>query len=306
MREYNGNRKLETEKIEKKDYLFIINPNAGQGKKEKLINIIEKKLKSKYSYEIFSSADPEQAYEEILQKGIKFNRVVAVGGDGTLQLLLEGVIKSGGNNIGIIPAGTGNDLIRALGIPSDIEGALDYLLDNEGKDVDVGRVNNRYFLNIASLGFDAEVVVNHTKFKKLGFRKSSYILAVFYTMLHYRKKKLKVEIDGKLYEENMVITAIGNGTHYGGGLPILPMALVDDGYFHIIIIKDLSNLGLFLLFPLLFFKKHLLLTKYVEIIKGKRVKVFLEDEKNLNLDGEIFQEKSSLDFEILSKRINVN
>jgi len=101
------------------------------------------------------------------------------------------------------------------------------------------------------------------------------------------------------------LLAIGNGIYYGGGLPILPMAETDDGYFHICLVKDVSNLKILFLFPSIFKGQHLKYSKYVEIFKAKKLVVKNSDIKNLNIDGEIVDINEDMIFEIESLKLNI-
>ena len=148
--------------------IFIVNPRAGGGKAERAIPLIKKTMEEvDIEYDIIKTKGPKNAID-ISEKSIKegYMTIVAVGGDGTINEVATGIYRCGKGILGIIPRGTGNDLARTLGIPSDINRAMEIIIKGEKKKVDIGFVNSNLFLNIASIGFDAEVVKNAQNIKK--------------------------------------------------------------------------------------------------------------------------------------------
>lgn len=251
--------------------LFIVNPVAGGGKTLKIVPLIEKIMKeNNISYEITLTNSPKDATRIAEDNAEKFSTIVAVGGDGTVNEVAKGLINKRMGTLGIIPSGTGNDFVRILGIPNDPEKALLALINNKTKSIDVGKINGFSFLNISSIGFDTEVLIQSNKIKKKIKSKISYLIGVLATLVYYKRKRVSLIIDNVEYKRNLVLLAVGNGRYYGGGLEILPMSINDDGYFHICLVKDISNLKMLALFPSIFKAKHIKYDKYVEIFKAKK------------------------------------
>lgn len=286
--------------------LFIINPAAGGGKTKALIPIIKDKMKeSNLSYEILLTTESREATRIAEEMADNYSIIVAVGGDGTVNEVAKGLINKKKGILGIIPSGTGNDFVRAIGHPIDPIKALDAIIKGNHKEIDIGKINGYSFLNIASIGFDTEVVIHTNSIKKRIKDKLAYILGILVTLLSYKRRKIKLCIDNEIIERNLVLLAVGNGSFYGGGLHVLPMAEVDDGFFHLCLVKDISNFKILFLFPSIIKGKHLKFNKYVEIFKAKRVEVKNDKNINLNIDGEIVNINKDIIFEMDEYKLNV-
>ena len=171
--------------------------------------------------------------------------------------------------------------------------------------MDIGLANGKYFLNIASVSFDAEVVRNTDKIKTKIKGKTAYILSVLITLMQYRIKKTYLEIDNKTINRKMLLLAVGNGQYYGGGMRILPQAKIDDGYLHLCLVKDISNLKSLFLFPSIFKGNHIKHTKYVEVYKAKEINVRSPGKFYLNVDGDLILTENEVEFRISDKKLQV-
>jgi len=287
-------------------HLFIINPTAGKGKTSGIIPQIEKIFKErKDEYAIEVTKYEGHATEIVREYTAKEKyRVYSVGGDGTLNEVLNGIANST-SSLAVIPSGTGNDFIKSI---SDDYRSEDILLRTiEGKEeaIDLAMVNGRYFINIASVGFDAEVVYNTIRFKKLPAVKGkfAYILGILATLFTYRSRNLNIDIDGSKLNVKATLLAVANGNCYGGGMLVAPKAKINDGEFEVCIVKHLSKLKIARLFPLLIRGEHETMD-VVTMLKGKKIKVISDEEIALNVDGEIDKIKE-VEFEILPGKIEV-
>ncbi len=216
--------------------------------------------------------------------------IYAVGGDGTANEVMCGTVGSN-NTLCILPAGSGNDFARSL-YPTIAKGkrtAKEILrrLDSFcARKIDCARANNRFFMNIASVGFDAEVVRNSERFQDIpGLRKISYILSMFYTIFHYRGTDLECEIDGVCYKQKSLLLCIANGTYYGGGIKIAPEAELDDGKLDAYLIESVSPWRFLSVMPRLAVGKHTSL-RFVKHFRANTVTLRGND-LTLNLDGEL-------------------
>lgn len=286
--------------------LFIINPAAGSGKAEAALPSIQKAMdKYNIEYRIEKTTMPKDGTRIAEENADRFDTIVAVGGDGTVNEVAKGLIMKGQGILGILPCGTGNDFAKVLGISEDVNHALNIIINGRAKQVDIGRVNDNQIINIASVGFDTEVVIMNNTVKRLIKGKISYIISVFITMLNYRKKNFKITIDGVDYFRNTLLLAFGKGRFYGGGLEILPTSELDDGYLHVCLVKDATNIKLLLLFPSIFKANHVRYTKYVEMYKAKEIIIHNNEKINLNIDGEIFQVDADIDISLDEFKLNV-
>lgn len=273
-----------------KKYLFIINPEAGGGRSGKLIDVIDERMKnSGQAYEIKTTSKPNDATDIASDNIDGFTDIIAVGGDGTVNEVARALIKNKKGLLGIIPSGTGNDLTLSLGIPRDTHKALDIILGNDRKitNIDICSVNDRPYLNISTIGFDAEVVKMTNTIKRIIKSEISYIVSVLLNLLFFRKNKIELIIDGQSHHINSFLLAIGNGKYYGGGMPIMPNAEMDNGFLEVCSVKDASNLRVLTLFPSIFKAQHTKYTKYVSMYRAKKVIAKTKKKMILNIDGEI-------------------
>lgn len=287
-----------------KKYLFIINPVAGKGKAREVESLIEETMnKNQMDFEIVRTTEPKEATS--IAESFEYDVVVAVGGDGTVNEVVAGLANKEKRILGIMPVGTGNDFSRNLNIPSDPGQALDLILKGNTNGVEVGESNGHHFLNISSVGFDVEVLVNIDRIRKVVKGNIGYILSVIYTLMNFKKKLMTLEIDGRTYNRNLLLLAVGKGKYYGGGMMILPNAKLYDDYLYVCLVKDISNLRALTLFPLIFKGDHLKFKKYVEIHRAKKIKIINNSSLLLNIDGELLKEGDEIIFKLSNKKIQV-
>jgi len=289
------------------EHLFIINPVAGKGKALTFINEIKNLfVNSEKKYTIKITEKPGHATEivkEYTKKGSL--RVYSVGGDGTLNEVVNGMVGSN-SSLAIIPAGSGNDFIKSIvGNNFDPKDILIRTVNGKVRLADLAKVNEKYFINISSVGFDAEVVYNTNKIKKLpGISgKLAYILGVIITLFKYNNNYLKVDIDGHCIETKSLLTAVANGRYYGGGMLPTPNAVIDDGQFDICLISEVNRFRIFRFFPRFIKGLHGNL-KEVSFYKGKKVTIECDRDLPINIDGEINKVKKA-SFEIIPKGISI-
>ncbi len=283
---------------------FIVNPTAGKGKAQIARTMIEEKLENyndhSFSFEETSCpGDATRITREAIAK--QYDIVVSVGGDGTVNEIIQGLVGSD-IKLGIIPAGSGNDLAKSVGIPKDIHSALSLVLASNVQEIDVGRVNEQYFINVAGIGFDVEVLNQLESIRKFFSGTLAYVLSVLKTLISYKFKNVTLILDDQQIEREILLVAIGNGRYYGGGMMITPSALVDDGYFDICIINKLSKLRILKLFPTIFKGTHIHEPE-VECFRAKRVKIVSEDIA-INCDGEIIG-NTPISFSIADFKLNL-
>lgn len=284
--------------------LFIVNPVAGKGKSLEYAAYIEQTLKEKavnYALKFTSCKGEAEQIAREAACGI-YEKIVAVGGDGTVYEVINGMM-GGTAALGVIAAGTGNDFIKTMGISQNLEEALETILDGKSIFIDCGKANDRYFINVASVGLDAEIVRKTEEIKRYISGPTAYVAGVFKTLFQYEPMPVEIAIDDWSYKGKITLIAVGNGKYYGGGMKVVPSAEVDDGYFTICLIKPMSKLKMLRLFPTIFTGDH---TKEpeVEILKGKKVKVYSREPMILNTDGDIIG-KTPVTFEVIENKMAV-
>ncbi len=280
---------------EKKKWVFIINPVAGNGSANLLIPKLEYLLKSKaIEAELVFTERPGHASEiskSYYEKGT--NYIIGIGGDGTLNEIARPLIDKKNVTLGLIPAGTGNDFIQILGFPNRF-GDKDWetLFRAEQKEMDAGICNNMIFLNGMGLGFDAEVAAeNYTgsgEVKKGG--KNKYIWHIIKTLLFFKEKKM-VSVNGNNRKESdCFINTIANGRRFAGGFFLTPEALADDGLLDICMIKKLSlteRLNILLKVP----KGSHITDKRINYYKAPALSLEFPVEVPFHVDGELYFSK---------------
>lgn len=270
-------------------YLFIVNPKAGNGKALKSIGYINKYMSDKnLSFDFIYTEKPKDGIALVTENIDKYDIFVALGGDGTINEVAEGISINGKGILSIIPLGTGNDLAKVVYKKAKLKEVLDIITSGEIKEMDICRVNHGYFFNVASIGLDAQVIVNYNQLNRFK-GKIKYIFSVFYTIFNFIYRNLEIDIDGKNYNREITLVAMGNGKYYGGFFKILPDANIDDGKLHICIVKKVDSCKIFFLAPLLLFGFHKNISKYVEISKCDKILIKSKKPYNLNLDGEILE-----------------
>ena len=255
-------------------YVFIINPASGKTDYDKIKENIIKTLENE-EYEIYETKAPKEAIQIANRFKNEENTIVySVGGDGTLNEVVNGIAE-GKCKLGIIPTGSGNDFYRTL-----------KEAQTENVRLDLGKLNGRYFINIASVGMDAETCNNANKIKSKIKLHSSYYLALIHTFLTFKSKSLKLKIDKNVYAGDYIIAAICNGKYYGGGFKIAPVASFDDNQFDIYLVSKAGKLKLIKILLALLKSEH---EKYNEVRKytGKNITITSENNLIVNIDGEI-------------------
>ncbi|MCH8299697.1 MAG: diacylglycerol kinase family lipid kinase [Candidatus Marinimicrobia bacterium] len=264
---------------------LIINPAAGRGKASKLSKrVIYEFEKRGIDFDYEYSAKPRHAVEISRKASTEFQKVIAVGGDGTVNEVGEGLVGSDAI-FGVIPLGSGNDFAKENGIPSKISDAVGVILSNNFHLIDVIKVNDRVSLNTAGVGFNGIVseVAKSVKYLK---GMSVYIWSVVKTAIRYKSIPLKISINGRLIEDNIFMVSICNSKSEGGGFIIAPNAKNDDGLFDVTIIRHTGYTKL-----LLNLNKaltgNLNKLKEVETIKGNSILIESEYPMPVHVDGEV-------------------
>jgi YegS/Rv2252/BmrU family lipid kinase len=238
-----------------------VNPISGRGAGERAIPLIEQYLQG-LDYQLVRTERPWHA-AELAQQAARdgFDVVVAAGGDGTADEVLNGLMLAKEAGVAPLPAmgvlgvGRGNDLAFGMGVPPELELACRVLTTNHRHRVDVGRVTGgdypqgRYFGNGVGIGFDAVVGFEALKLKWLsGF--PSYIVAALKTIfLYFRAPLLRIEYDGQTLTQPSLLVSIMNGRRMGGGFFMAPNGKPDDGLFDLCIARKVSRARVFTLMP---------------------------------------------------------
>lgn len=270
-------------------WLLVVNSKAGKGRASKLAGKFEVLLKSNnLPYEIINKATYEETFSEYrlsIASG-KFEKVVAIGGDGLVNLCLQEVAEQ---NIGlsVIPAGTGNDFARAVGsYRKSVNEIFNVVRSQEPTSIDLGLVTGafgkRWYVQVLSTGFDALVnnLANRINWPR---GQMKYTLATVLTLARFKPIPYELIIDGKQFKQDFMLLSVANGETYGGGMRICPDASNSDGIFDILLVHPVSKIVLLSIFPKVFTGKHVPHPK-IDIIRGKKVQ--LSADASAFADGE--------------------
>ncbi len=273
-------------------YTFIVNPTAGNGTAARLLDPLRSSLDARgIDYELVTTSRPGHA--TAAARLSKAHVVVAVGGDGTLNEVANG-LSGPGTAMGIIPAGSGNDFIKSVGIPPKFLPALEILFNGTARSVDLGTVSCgedpgnsplRYFVNGVGIGFDAAVAARTRAIRFLGGN-ALYIMAVFQTLGKYVPPRFTVSMNGATSQSRNLLIAIGNGPCAGGGFYLTPDAQVDDGLLDICMVDEKSILQILSLMPKVMKGKHRNVPG-VSFHREKGITVSAAEPFYVHADGEI-------------------
>lgn len=286
-----------------KRIVFIVNPISGVVGKDKVVAAIRKYIDSDlYTYTIRFTRHAGHAVEictEEVERGV--DMIAIAGGDGSINEVLP-VLVDTDIPLAILPAGSGNGLSYHLGIRRSLKVALDSINTGHTIKVDVGTINNDYFVNIAGTGYEASVAYALKGKKKRGYK--AYVWGAVQTLQQYTKLSQKVEIDGVDYSGEYAFIIAANGRYFGYDFNIAPYAELSDGLLDFILIKHTFPLKYVLLY--LFYRpEEMMESSLVTYIQGKSLRVYQEDDAHYHYDGEGHIVTEPLDISISSRKLDL-
>lgn len=290
----------------KTKYAVIYNPNAGKKQKDRL-DTVQRVLTAAGADFIVLETDLNNRPRARTEEAIRAGRtgIIGCGGDGTINEIGSVVYRHPDTVLGIVPTGSGNDIARSQGLPLDAEKAVERILKNVIKETDCGFANDHFFLNIASIGFDAEVVHKKTTLPRWVPPNLGYRLSVLLLMLAYRENRMRIRFNEHEMDRPMLLCAVGVGRYYGGGIEILPNAVVDDGAFEICAIQNLTIPQRFVLLPALGSGKHLGKFDTVRYHAAQKVTIETDRPGFLNIDGELIPGVTKTEFVLVEKGMRI-
>lgn len=292
------------------NYKIIVNPTAGNGRAGDLLPGIKKYFSSAgCNFSIYLTSAPGEAVAVSRRSILEgYDVVVAVGGDGTVNEVVNGLASAEvpGETpglLGVIPGGTGNDFAEALEIPPNLTEACRILFQAEFTSIDLGQVIDRYFVNVVGVGFDGAVSHTVNQISKFLPGSSSYILAALKNLFFYQTQPVEIHLDDRKLQCTPLLIAVGNGRSYGGGMQVVPGAVMDDGYFDICIIEDLPRMKVIPNLARVFSGQHTEMEE-VSIYRSRRVKLKASEPLPLHIDGEDFCSRE-MEFTLRSSSLKV-
>ncbi len=278
------------------EFSFILNPAAGKGSGRKVRAPLERLLeKGGSSYEVLLTEGRGHATE--LARESTARVVVSVGGDGTINEVANGLAGTS-KALGIIPTGSGNDLIRSLGIPKKLLRALEIVRHNHIRKLDIGRVACgtlygdelkfepfRFFMNGVGVGFDAAVA---RRVSEMRFLRGTllYLVSVLQTLGKYRAPVITGSTDEEHWTKRQLLVATGNGMCAGGGFYLTPEAAVDDGLLDVCAIEYLPVRRILPMIPTVMSRKRVE-KPYVRYMKTRTLRLESSEGFDVHADGEL-------------------
>ena len=256
-------------------YIFIINAIAGRGRYKKILPNIERICKERnIEYEIRYISEEKDGSQIASEYKDEENVIYVVGGDGTITRTLAGIVGTK-NKLGVIPSGSGNDTYRTI-----------KMLPKGETKIDLAKINDTYFINVACTGVDAEVANNLDKLKETKIPTNQlYNASIVYTFVKFKHKRMKLHTSIKDIDSKYTILSICNGAYYGGGFNIAPKAELTDGLLDIYYGEKMSKIKMIPLLLKMKKGKHEGKRK-IHKFRTNHVEIDFEEEITFNVDGE--------------------
>jgi len=225
-----------------------------------------------------------------------YRYIVAVGGDGTVNEVVNGILHSTSpaeTSLGVVSTGTGSDFARSVGIPRDYTRACSFLVSSRRRLIDVGVVEfknkgqtlQRFFVNVAGVGFDAAVVEATEKVPKYFGGTIPYLGGLFRSLFSYRNKLVTLNVGGRVEAKRILNVVVANGSYVGGGMHIAPKAELGDSLLDVVIIGDVGKFELLKALPMVYKGTHINHPKvtmeqvtHITIESSERVLVYADGE----------------------------
>ena len=221
-------------------------------------------------------------------------RLVVVGGDGSVNEVVNGIADAHGVELAVIPRGTGWDFVRTFDIPRNLDAAVDVALTGSVREIDLGAVTYRtwggedarsIFANVASAGISGAIAQRANESSKGLGGKVSYYWATLAVFVGWQTGEMRVTVDGESRNGKMIDAVVCNGRYLGGGMMMCPEAEPDDGVFDVLLIGDVTKRDLLLVLPKTYKGNHLPHPR-LELLRGKVVTVESAEPLPIELDGE--------------------
>lgn len=283
---------------------FIYNPVAGKGRAQRFRAEIEKKLNSLgVAYHFWKTNgrhDAKRIVGELTRQGE--TDIVAMGGDGTVNEVLNGIYDPSKVNLGLIPCGSGNDFAGAVGIPVDVDAALEILLKETPKYTDYMECSGIRGLNIIGAGIDVEVLKQCYKAKVLK-GSLNYFVSLIISLIRFNFYRFRAEFNGQSGDHVGLIVCACNGSRFGGGIQICPDAKYDDGQLDVVFVEDVTK-GMIPGALVSLLRGRILQRAYTKHHRAPALKVEFMPAATIQIDGELY-DNLPFDVRIVSNQLKI-
>jgi diacylglycerol kinase (ATP) len=309
--------------------LVIYNPIAGRGRvKKNWPDVQQGLIDAGIEFDVAATSAPLEAVTLAEKAATKYSTVIAVGGDGTVHEVVNGLLRASSEGetiaLGVVPLGNGDDFAKMIPPQTTIGGkvfdwhiAIEKIAQGQTKLFDVGRMSGdqlrskqdnkpQYFMNGMDIGFGAQAALNFTKVPSFLTGMAAYLAAIMKTLIDYRIPKVSIQIDDqKAFEQSTTMTAITNGRCFGSGFWVCPEAQVDDGLLDVMVTQSVGRLKILRLIPKIMKGTHVnepILKNY----RARRVVIKSQQPLVVEADGEIpYPQTRHLEVQILDKKLRV-
>ncbi len=299
-------------------WLVIVNPVSNRGATAECVSGVTRILNERrIAFDLIMTQRKNHAFDIAAENSSKYRVIVAVGGDGTVHEIINGVLFDRKKNkrptpdpvIGIIPSGSGNDFVKVLKIPVDLYRSVQIILEGQTQAVDIGNVavdgeERGYFHNNVGAGFDAHVNYENGRIKALRGL-AGYLSAVVKTVFRYRHPQATIRWNGGDMKQKVLLVNTGNGRCSGGGFFLTPEAVLDDGLFDVCVIESIGKMKIFKELPKALDGSH---TKLKEVRMFRTDALTIESEHGLpvHADGEMLALNArNIQIGMIQEKINV-
>lgn len=283
---------------------LILNPAANKGRSESRRAEISNYLKGGGLRAIWHSTEEVGHAGRIVEGLSEEALVVAVGGDGTVREVAAACVGTG-RTLGVLPAGSGNDYVKALGVGTKMKRALEVLAVGKTRLVDAGEANGVRFVNGLGIGFDAEVAAGVAEAPGYLGGFGRYLWSVGRLLWGFQCHEVRLVLDGeRIIESNTILVAAALGTTYGARFRLAPRAKLDDGLFDVVWSEEVSRVGVLRLIPRAF-GSTLLEHPKVHMARAREIEVALAEEIPAHVDGEMLAPTRSFRAHVLPGALRV-
>jgi len=280
--------------------LLVINPKSRNGHSQELTEATDLLRNSGIEVEVCVTESPSHMASCIENYREKKGVVIVAGGDGTISSALDSIYKSE-QTLAILPMGTANDLARSLGISHDVVAAAQAIVNDKRERINLAKVNNSYFVNVAHVGLGVEVTRELTSEMKKYFGVFAYLGAFTSVMKRNKSFKVQIEADGWKESVRAIHLAVGNGRYYGGGNVVDDDSTLLDGQLNLFCLKPIRWWRLLLL-GVNFRNGNLQKAERVVCKKARKISIKTSRAKHIQADGE-FKTDTPANFEVMPKAI---
>jgi YegS/Rv2252/BmrU family lipid kinase len=264
--------------------VLIVNPSAGGGRSGRVLPEAEEALrKAGIEFRTEPTRNIDHARQLAAQAAAEGALAISLGGDGLVGAVACGLRGTDGT-LGVLPGGRGNDFARVVGIPKDLDEAAAIIARGKTASIDLGMVDDKPFIGIASLGFDS-IANRHANETKVLKGSLVYAYAALRTISTWRPAHFRLTLDGHERTLTGYTVGVANSKAYGGGMYLAPNARLDDGLLDVVMIKDVSRLKFVGNFPKVFKGEHVD-GQAVEVVQARTVKLEADQPFDVYADGD--------------------